>query len=301
MKVVFTNGCFDLLHPGHIDLLTRAKALGDRLIVGINSDESVRTIKGPDRPIQSESSRKTILEALKPVDKVFIFNESTPERLIRELRPDVLVKGGDWKINEIVGADFVTANGGSVYSLPLVEGHSTTSLLQAKNTVAEPQTDHTVTSLITTSLEDSKNIQFELSTRFVTNIQRIWATLQQRVENGRSLELISDRESEVISTVVASVLQNSWVTVSIDSKGAGSAESVLAFSISGSDSEFLDHIMELRQRDRYVIGIAGANGKKLTALCDDSILIPTTDPRRMMDACVVIANIWQRLTSEFGN
>src|SRR6188474_461528 len=100
-KVVFTNGCFDILHPGHIDLLRRARALGSKLVVGINSDRSVRAIKGDGRPLQDEQARKEVLAGLAMVDEVIIFDELTPENVIKQLRPDVLVKGGDWKENEI--------------------------------------------------------------------------------------------------------------------------------------------------------------------------------------------------------
>jgi rfaE bifunctional protein nucleotidyltransferase chain/domain len=129
-KTVFTNGCFDILHPGHIDLLTRAKALGSRLVVGINSDDSVRAIKGPDRPIMSQEDRKKILEALGIVDEVIIFDERTPEKLIHSVKPNVLVKGGDWSENEIIGADFVKSNGGEVYSLPLLDGYSSSKVFE---------------------------------------------------------------------------------------------------------------------------------------------------------------------------
>jgi D-glycero-beta-D-manno-heptose 1-phosphate adenylyltransferase len=118
-KIVFTNGCFDIIHPGHIDLLERAKKLGTKLIVGINSDASVKAIKGADRPFLSQDARKAVLEGLKSVDEVRIFDENTPENLIKEVKPDVLVKGGDWKPEEIIGADFVTRNGGEVFSLSL--------------------------------------------------------------------------------------------------------------------------------------------------------------------------------------
>src|SRR5690349_12858060 len=106
-KTVFTNGCFDVIHPGHVDLLRRARALGDRLVVGINSDRSVRAIKGPGRPVFSESDRKAVLLGLESVDEVIVFDEQTPETLIQMVEPDVLVKGGDWQIDEIIGADFV--------------------------------------------------------------------------------------------------------------------------------------------------------------------------------------------------
>ena len=129
MKLVFTNGCFDLLHPGHVDFLTRARQLGDRLVVGINSDASVRSIKGPGRPLIQQDHRAAMLLALKVVDDVVIFDEPTPARLIAELSPDVLVKGGDWPVDQIVGADFVLARGGKVHSLPLLPGYSTTALI----------------------------------------------------------------------------------------------------------------------------------------------------------------------------
>ena len=105
--IVFTNGCFDILHAGHVDLLTRARSLGTKLIVGINSDNSVRQIKGASRPFVGEEGRAAVLRGLRAVDEVVIFNEPTPQRIIEKIKPDVLVKGGDWKPEEIVGSDFV--------------------------------------------------------------------------------------------------------------------------------------------------------------------------------------------------
>jgi D-beta-D-heptose 7-phosphate kinase/D-beta-D-heptose 1-phosphate adenosyltransferase len=129
-KIVFTNGCFDLLHIGHVTYLEEARALGDILIVGVNSDASVSKLKGPSRPLQSESDRSRILAALKAVDHTVIFSEETPLNLIKEIKPDVLVKGGDWKIDQIVGSDFVLASGGEVKSLNFVAGRSTTALIE---------------------------------------------------------------------------------------------------------------------------------------------------------------------------
>lgn len=129
-KIVFTNGCFDILHPGHIAYLTAAKELGDLLFIGLNSDNSVRKIKGPDRPVNSEENRKFMLEALKAVDFVEIFDDPTPIDLIKEVSPGVLVKGGDWQIKDIVGADHVQEIGGEVYSLAFKDGHSTTNLIK---------------------------------------------------------------------------------------------------------------------------------------------------------------------------
>ena len=129
-SIVFTNGCFDLLHPGHISLIRQCAALGDRLVVGLNSDASVRRLKGADRPIQNEQSRALLLAALRGVDAVVLFNEDTPLELIRRVRPDVLVKGGDYTVETVVGADLVRAYGGRVHLARLVEGCSTTSLVR---------------------------------------------------------------------------------------------------------------------------------------------------------------------------
>ena len=129
-RVVFTNGCFDLLHPGHIGSLEQARALGDALIVGLNSDASVRQLKGPGRPVLPERERAEILAALESVDAVVIFDESTPREVIARLLPDVLVKGGDWPGDQIVGREEVEAAGGRVVSIPLVPGYSTTEILR---------------------------------------------------------------------------------------------------------------------------------------------------------------------------
>lgn len=129
-KVVFTNGCFDLMHAGHAQYLQAAKALGDVLIVGLNSDASVKRLKGSSRPIIDQDNRAFMLAALTSVDYVVIFEEDTPLELIKRLLPDVLVKGGDWAVEDIVGADVVKQNGGEVYSLPLREGLSSSLIIE---------------------------------------------------------------------------------------------------------------------------------------------------------------------------
>ena len=128
-RIVFTNGVFDLLHVGHLRYLQQARALGDALLVGMNSDRSVRAIKGPDRPITSENERAEILEALACVDGAVIFDEDTPHTLIAALQPDVLVKGADWAEDAIVGRDLVEARGGRVVLVPIEAGYSTTDLI----------------------------------------------------------------------------------------------------------------------------------------------------------------------------
>ncbi len=128
-RVVFTNGCFDLLHPGHIRCLEEARGLGDVLVVGVNSDASVRQLKGPDRPLILEQERAEILAALAAVDYVVVFDAPTPRELIARLLPDILAKGGDWGPDEIVGREEVEAAGGRVVSVPLAPGYSTTLLI----------------------------------------------------------------------------------------------------------------------------------------------------------------------------
>lgn len=135
-KVAFANGCFDLLHPGHITLLTKARAAADKLIVGLNSDASVSALKGPDRPVQSQAARAAVLASLECVDGIVIFGEATPIELIKAIEPDVLVKGSDYTIDGVVGADEVISRGGRVLLVDLVEGHSTTNTLRRVNTRA---------------------------------------------------------------------------------------------------------------------------------------------------------------------
>lgn len=128
-RVVFTNGVFDLLHPGHVDVLVGARACGDVLVVGVNSDASVKRLKGPDRPVRAEGERAYVLAALEAVDAVTLFEQDTPLELVRVLRPDVIVKGGDYSPDTVVGADDVRSRGGSVVIIPLTPGHSTTSTI----------------------------------------------------------------------------------------------------------------------------------------------------------------------------
>lgn len=133
-KVVFTNGCFDLIHAGHVDYLTKAKNLGDVLVVGLNTDNSIRRIKGEKRPILKQHERAFILSNLKPVDFVCLFDEDTPAELINELIPDILIKGSDWSIDKIVGREIVEENGGKVITIDFVNNQSTSNII---NTILE--------------------------------------------------------------------------------------------------------------------------------------------------------------------
>ena len=129
-RVVFTNGVFDLLHPGHIDVLFAARARGDLLVVGLNTDASVKRLKGPDRPVRSETERAYVLAALEAVDAVVLFDEDTPLEVVLELRPDVIVKGGDYTVETIVGAREIREWGGEAVVIPLTPGQSTTSIIE---------------------------------------------------------------------------------------------------------------------------------------------------------------------------
>jgi len=128
--IVFTNGCFDIIHAGHVQYLEQAKQLGDILVVGLNSDSSVKRLKGNDRPVNSQQNRALVLAALESVDYVIIFEEDTPYELIKAIQPDVLVKGGDWQEDSIVGSDIVKSKGGKVISLPFWDGLSTTKIIE---------------------------------------------------------------------------------------------------------------------------------------------------------------------------
>jgi rfaE bifunctional protein nucleotidyltransferase chain/domain len=129
-KIVFTNGCFDILHPGHIHLLAGCNELGQRTIVGLNSDSSIKEIKGLFRPVNTQHSRATVLASTQFVDGIIVFYDPTPQNLIHAIRPDVLVKGGDWKKSEIIGADFVESYGGKVATVSYLKGYSTTEIIE---------------------------------------------------------------------------------------------------------------------------------------------------------------------------
>lgn len=130
-KVVFTNGCFDVLHRGHVTYLAQARDLGDCLVVGLNTDASVKRLKGESRPINCDNDRAFVLAALSSIDYIVLFEEDTPKNLIEQIKPDILVKGGDYQIDNIVGADFVLKNGGQVLTIPFVDGYSSTKIIQA--------------------------------------------------------------------------------------------------------------------------------------------------------------------------
>lgn len=325
-KIVFTNGCFDLIHPGHVELLKFAKSKGTKLIVGINSDRSVRNIKGPGRPILGENARRAVLEAFRFVDEVRIFDELTPERLIREIQPDVLVKGGDWKDSEIIGADFLRANGGEVFSVPL-EGNFSTSEIVSKITEnnfpekiqgAEIDSAESFTGKILMEHievfqrligEHSKNIEsiaeamFEAFNRdkkllvcgnggSAADAQHIAAEFVGRFETERrALPAYALTTDTSALTAISNDYSFADVFARQVSAHARAGDVLLAISTSGNSENVIRAVLEARSRKCLIIGLTGRNGKKLAALSDFSIPVDSESTARIQEAHIAIAHI----------
>ena len=320
--IVFTNGCFDLLHPGHIQLLQKARALGSKLIVGINSDDSVRNIKGQGRPIFNEGERTEVLLALNCVDEVRVFDELTPERLIEEIEPDVLVKGGDWKEGEIIGADFVKHHGGKVVSIPLVGGYSTSEILkriapEKVGDVAFRNSDE-----VTDSLAEHSEVMYRLndvslgSVRACADIlvdtlktggkilvcgnggsaadaQHIAAELVGRYETDRqALAAIALTTDTSALTALANDFDFSRIFARQVEALAQGGDCLIAISTSRESENVIAAVMTARGRGCRVIGMTGAKGKKLASLCDACLMIPSERTARIQEAHITVAHIW---------
>lgn len=320
-KIVFTNGCFDLLHPGHVDLLNRARKLGDRLVVGLNSDESVQSIKGDDRPILSQAARKEVLLGLSSVDEVLIFEELTPERLIHDIKPDILVKGGDWKPNEIIGSDFVQSYGGEVYSLPLLEGFSSSNLIKKSKKVDSSERTAGL-DVVERSLGEHLSV-LELLVRTGQHTVRLCADLIiETFKNGNKLlicgnggsaadaqhiaaEFVGRYETERRSLpAVALTTDSSALTAlandydfervfarQVEALGT-QGDCLIAISTSGNSPNVISAVMEARRKGCKVIGMTGANGKKLASLSDACLMVPSERTARIQEAHITVAHIW---------
>lgn len=322
-KTVFTNGCFDILHPGHVDLLERARNLGTRLVVGINSDESVRRIKGPDRPFTNEDDRKAILSALRPVDDVIVFDESTPERLIRELKPDVLVKGGDWSVNEIIGADIVLANGGEVLSLPLKGEYSSSRIVEAVKgeppaAPSEPVQGEYIEASLTEHIGVLKAVANSQADIIAECASLIYKTFDRGGKvllcgNGGSAadaqhiaaEFVGRYETErkalpaialTTDTSALTALANDYDFERIFARQvealAVEGDCLIAISTSGNSPNVIAAVMTARKKGCTVIGLTGADGKKLASLCDVTVLVPSNRTARIQEAHITVAHIW---------
>jgi D-sedoheptulose 7-phosphate isomerase len=326
--VVFTNGCFDIIHPGHIDLLKQARALGTKLIVGINSDSSVKSIKGDRRPFINQTDRAEILQNLRFVDEVRIFDEPTPESLIKEIKPDVLVKGGDWAKNEIVGASFVEERGGKVFSLPLKNGYSSSGIVaKIQQTVGGETCGKLVkpsktTDLIINTLKAHLVIFQKLLSNEINNIEicaeLIFTTLNKGNKilicgNGGSAadaqhlaaEFVGRYETErkalpaialTTDSSALTALANDYGFERVFSRqveGLAKAEDLLiAISTSGNSTNVNQAVISARQIGCKTIGLTGGGGKKLASICDACILVPEKRTARIQEAHITIAHIW---------
>jgi D-sedoheptulose 7-phosphate isomerase len=336
-KVVFTNGCFDLIHAGHISLLNQAKSYGDRLIVAINSDESVRAIKGKKRPIINEKDRAIVLLGLEAVDEVRIFNDLTPEALIKEINPDVLVKGGDWKESEIIGAEFVRNKGGEVYSIPLREGYSTTNIIEryseaskSKTTTKKKANNNDLIELaLTQHIEVFEDLLAENTRAIYDCAEVIYRAIAKGHKilicgNGGSAadaqhiaaEFVGRYETERMAlpaialttdTSALTALANDYGFEKIFSRQvealAGRGDVLIAISTSGKSPNVIEAIMTARQRGCQVIGLTGGRGKKLASLCDLCVVVDIAKTSRIQEAHITIGHIWceyldSRLSSE---
>lgn len=334
---VFTNGCFDIIHPGHIELLRQSRALGTKLIVGINSDDSVRKIKGGSRPLMSEKDRAEILLNLQSVDEVRIFNELTPEKLIREIKPDVLVKGGDWRKNEIIGADFVESRGGKVFSIPLKKGYSSSSLISAmvnqSQTSEKPGKSRSGSSgLIEKSLSDHIKLFQEILLKERENIEECAGLIFETLENKNKIlicgnggsaadaqhiatEFVGRFETErkalpaialTTDTSLLTALTNDYdfeMVFSRQIEALGKpGDLLIAISTSGKSPSIISAVMTARKIGCKVLGMTGANGKKLSSLSDKSLMIPDTRTARIQEAHITVAHIWcEIIDSKYGN
>lgn len=319
--IVFTNGCFDIIHPGHVDLLARAKALGDKLIVGINSDRSVSSIKGPGRPLQEQEARKAVLLGLASVDEVVIYDELTPEETIKQLKPDILVKGDDWKEDEIIGADFVKAAGGKVVSLPLVPGFSTTSIVE-KMVQSENKTDESGDSIAARSLNEHLGVFQAVLNSGEESIKASADLLLDTFNKGNKVlicgnggsaadaqhiatEFVGRYETErralpavalTTDTSALTALANDYDFERIFARQvealAVEGDLLIAISTSGNSRNVIAAVMEARRKKCNVIGMTGSAGKKLASLCDACIMVPSERTARIQEAHITIAHIW---------
>ncbi|MBX7060679.1 MAG: D-sedoheptulose 7-phosphate isomerase [Pyrinomonadaceae bacterium] len=319
-KVVFTNGCFDIIHPGHIDLLNKAKALGDKLIVGLNSDSSVRQMKGAGRPVVSQEARKAVLLGLKAVDEVVVFDELTPEKVIEGLRPDVLVKGGDWPLDQIVGAEFVKANGGEVVSIPLVEGFSTSTLIESlkdENPSVKKSVDDAVSASISEhrevfdAFEDAvgeaiRNTAKLISTTFSTggkvlicgnggsaaDAQHIAAEFVGRYETERiALPAIALTTDTSALTALANDYNFERIFARQVEALGREGDCLIAISTSGNSPNVLAAVMAARSRGMKIVGFTGANGKRLAGLSDVAIMVPSERTARIQEGHITAGHI----------
>jgi D-sedoheptulose 7-phosphate isomerase len=330
--IVFTNGCFDIIHPGHIDLLNRAKELGTKLVVGINSDDSIKKIKGVERPFVNQEARREILLGLTSVDEVFIFEELTPEKLIKEIKPDILVKGGDWQIKEIIGADFVIENGGKVFSLPLKGEYSSSKIVEKIRSSKNNNLGENILNgnLPENSLKQHLEVFQELLGEHLPIINDCAEIIVETLRNGKKIllcgnggsaadaqhiaaEFVGRYETErrafpaislTTDTSALTALANDYDFERIFSRQvealAVEGDCLIAISTSGNSPNVISAVMTARNKGCKIIGMTGINGKKLASLSDACLMIPSARTARIQEAHITVAHIWCEIVdSEF--
>jgi D-sedoheptulose 7-phosphate isomerase len=333
MITVFTNGCFDLLHPGHVDLLERARDFGDRLIVGLNSDGSVRALKGPSRPFIPEEERAALLRALRCVDEVIIFNELTPARLIEELKPDVLVKGGDWSVDQIVGAETVWRKGGRVLSLPLKPGYSTTGLVEKiggrastrPRLVTDAYAEHAADPLLIRALREHTDTIEGLARDCLPVIHQASEMIIAALQAGKKLLLCGNGGSAADAQHIAAefvgrfererraypaialTADTSALTAIANDYGfeqlfarqveglADPGDVLVGISTSGHSPNVVAAVTVAHRLGCHTIGLTGAKGQRLAMLCDVAVMVPSTRTCRIQEAHLTIGHIWCEL------
>jgi rfaE bifunctional protein nucleotidyltransferase chain/domain len=318
--VVFTNGCFDILHPGHIELLKQAKALGTKLIVGINSDNSVKAIKGHSRPVVSENDRAEVLRGLSSVDEVVIFNEPTPQTIIEKLKPNILVKGGDWAVEEIIGADFVKKNGGKVYSIPFRNGYSTSSIIEKIESQNDEIEDRNADfSVVENGLSEHLQLTKKLLDNEVNSIQNCGKIIVEALKLGNNIFLCGNENSTQVAQIIAGELlkrvrkEGNEIKVFTSSEAisndvgdekklfrqlnskANKGDVLIGISNTGNSSDINSAMIEARQKGCLTIGLTGADGKKIASLCDAAVLIQSTHNLRIQEAHLTIGNLWSEM------
>ncbi len=334
--LVFTNGCFDLLHPGHIDLLERARALGDRLVVGINSDASVRAIKGAGRPLMSQADRTAVLLGLRSVDEVAVFDEPTPARLIKELKPDVLVKGGDWPVEQIIGADFVIKHGGKVLSLPLKPSYSTSNIIarikQPDTHDAAPESeagnDLKDGQRIESSLKEHQRVIETLLSDGTVSIQQCARLIFEALSEKRKLLLCGNGGSAADAQHIAAEFvgrfeneRRGWPAIALTTDTstltsvsndygyeqvfsrqvealAAQGDVLVAISTSGNSPNVIAAVMAAQRLGCKTIGLTGAGGKRLASLCDAAILVQSARTARIQEAHNLIGHLMCEMVDE---
>ncbi len=322
-SVVFTNGCFDLLHRGHVEYLEQAKTYGQLLLVGLNSDRSVRALKGPGRPVSNEADRAAVLSALACVDHVLIFDEPTPARVIERLVPDVLAKGGDWSVERIVGREVVEAAGGRVVSISSsVPEYSSTRLMEhARAEAWGPAEQSAGIRLVVERLRDSALTKHTLAQTLAADIAAAAQSVADALRRGNKILLCGNGGSAADAQHIAAELVGRFevereglpaVALTTDSSAltsiandcgfamlfarqvvalATAGDVLLAISTSGNSANVVCAVEAAKSRGLTTIGLLGKGGGRLAELVDQALVVPASNTARIQEAHITIGHI----------